>query len=229
MKTVAGVSSCEVQCPQCPSKMLLSAYWTKTGSSFRVSNFKRHFEAHTETGNDNHVDENIQVLHENQSHIRENTLNQKPREINRLKNYNQMVTLRNIVLSKKNMLLRSEIYNMKRTPMTPLENVISTKKPNVHVQSCSEMNTDFSKLSKENNVLQIRLDASLCEIRRLNDERKSLLDTNLDLSGRIRVFCRLRPTLMSDVEMEKIEYNVLAEEKLEISKTFFLKICRCVC
>lgn len=180
MKVVTGEAKCAVQCPHCSNKSTLSTFWTKTGPSFRVANFKRHFETHKKT----RVDQKLTLL----------------------KKYNHMMTLRNIVLSKKNMLLRSELQCAKKcTPMTPLENLISEKKSNVESSSGMNMN---SKLVDENNGLQIRLNASLCEIHRLNDERKNLLNMNLDLRGRIRVFCRLRPTLMSEVGMETIEYHV---------------------
>lgn len=127
--------------------------------------------------------------------------------------------LRTLALSKTNMLLRSELKCVeKRLPLTPLENGISQEEINIEFSPVAE--AKIMKLTNENSVLQDQLQKAIFKIHRLNDERKILLDMNLDLSGRIRVFCRLRPALEIDAGMELIEFNVLENEKLEIRKIF---------
>lgn len=227
---VVGEAKCTVQCPypQCITKSTLSPYWTNTGPSFRVANFKRHYETHSVAEPKNQNRPNIQkITQENKpTGSNENMVRDGAGDFDRLKKYTQAMKLRSLVLSKTNMLLRSELNCIKkRKPLKPLENVISPKKANNTANFLAD-----DQLEKENSALQSKLRIALCEIHRLNDERKKLLDINYDLRGRIRVFCRLRPIFESDIVADKIDYSVLANENLELGKVwltikYFIMVC----
>lgn len=216
MQFVAGEAKCTVQCPQCPTKSTLSPFWTKTGPSFRVANFKRHYDSHLIARNKSQNRPNIQKKsHKNKpTRGNENILRVRAGDFGRLKRFAEVTKLRSIVLSKTNMMLRSELNCVKkRMPLELLKNPIPKKKTNTALSTVAG-----DELEKENFVLQSKLGTALCEIHRLNGERKKLLDINLDLCGRIRVFCRLRPIFESDVGADKIDYNMMENGNLELGK-----------
>lgn len=73
-----------------------------------------------------------------------------------------------------------------------------------------------ANLEKENETLRYQLNEARIEFNRVNTDRKFLLNQNLELRGKILVFCRLRPALENEEQLEKVNYNVLPNQKLEI-------------
>lgn len=146
----------------------------------------------------------------------------------RLRKYIGIMKVRNIVLSKTNMLLRSELQcTKKRAALIPIENVITAKKCHVDVETqtlTSVSGDESATMANENEVLRNKLGTAVHVIQRLNQERKDLLITNLELLGKIRVFCRLRPNLTSECNMEKIDFNVVGDQQLKISENFFFSL-----
>lgn len=148
---VAGEANCKVQCPHCPVNSKPSSFWTKSGSSFRVANFKRHFEPLHVTQplarNQNISNENITPpLARNEDTNIANTSKQDVR----LKKCYQIMNVRNVVLSKTNMLLRSELESLKKCmALAPIENVIATKRCNVASESSSVSGDDLVKMGDQ--------------------------------------------------------------------------------
>lgn len=126
-----------------------------------------------------------------------------------------MMNARVLILQRTNTLLHSKLRSAeRRISLQPIKNTENAR--NIDSKSQSVSGKETADMALENENLRNKLNEAASEIQRLNNERKSLLDMTLTLQGKIRVFCRLRPS-----ESETITYNIIGNEELKISETFF--------
>lgn len=154
-----------------------------------------------------------------------NVANRKKRYSQKHKVHSNSAQRSRIILSKTNV-LRSKVA-LKRKPFSRLEN-ISPQKMKIDDMVLNDENLQmqlndaqtklnhFESLENENKTLRSELNDARIELNRMNMERKFLLNANLELRGKIRVFCRLRPALENEEQMTKINFNVLPNQKLQI-------------
>lgn len=107
----------------------------------------------------------------------------------------EALRLRRMTLTKSNMLLKSRLPSQFKTQKM------------IHN-------------AKEKDALQTHLNLALSEVNSLYYERKYLLQAYLDRHGKIHVYCRLRPILLNDSHIDKINYNILPNGNMEIRECF---------
>ncbi|KAL5284097.1 KIFC1 family protein [Megaselia abdita] len=85
------------------------------------------------------------------------------------------------------------------------------------VKEASELRERSANLFEENSSMKIELEECKDQLFQANIDRKDLHNQILDLRGNIRVFCRIRPPLQSELDRNLCGWNYLDEASLEVN------------
>lgn len=211
-----------MRCPKCGKGSTLSVYFTTSGVGFRLSNFKRHVDqTHKHQSEEVNPEEKAELnrlstqlsseKHKNKT-LRSKLI-AKNREIIKIQKENAAVCLDKIQNANAEVIATFEKATERIKSNESLASIgsktsnTSSTDEGFHSSSMSEYGG--GEWSQKVVELELELEKYKAALIKANTDRREMLHKYLDLKGKVRVACRLRPSL--DACQEIIEFKRKAQ------------------